>query len=612
MQPSSQSQPNLIDKQERQAHAEAFRYLPPWVGGLGFVGMCCHGRHFFSIFDLTFPPTEAKEPEKHIEMLKMNAHDYFELGDLQLEPDAAEQHVKPASSDSAHDGRFAPPASLSLHTPGVATGQPAPTTLQPTLTTFPIPTGAYVQPYPLQLSPGAALPSSWQQHALLQRTAHQVAANPALEVMLLVKQGSHAKLAFLQREHPLHAYYGALKARAAQGLPAVEAPPLFPCNPNPPTPPKASVVPAQGGLVDYDSDSSDESGGTGGGSSAEQCADCASVAPLDPLAHAFAGLPSSIWSPDAPANCAMQRLLQRWTAHTATKPPAALREAASCIVHSAARAGLLAWRRRLWGHRTAELAAGEAPYPAWFVTGGAQLPPPHRLLAPKGGCQLAVRGALAAALAGEAVATAAAPQAAVIQLHGTGGEHSSAFASLRGGVLLAVAAASLQASGRASSHCDVLPPATDNAEPLLYGCAVQNGLLHVRLHVPQVEGGCLGTPLHVAVAVPSCTQVQATLATLGNTPCQEHIEASMLPLVHVHASADAGSGSLQLAGRLGAGKRRRFAHAAAAETGGEEGGAVVSEATVNAAAVNRLERAKLLRGRFQQLTCTAGSGGGAQ
>ena len=141
----------------------------------------------------------------------------------------------------------------------------------------------------------------------------------------------------------------------------------------------------------------------------------------------------------------------------------------------------------------------------------------------------------------------------------------------------------------------------------MFGCRVDSGILSMRLHVPQGGLSCLVTPLHMAVGAPSSTQVQAIAAAHGTDQSLHALTVALAGLVSVQSSADAGSACLQVPGRLGARKRRRFGAAT-----GEEGTPTAVGArpgTGDGAAAGRLERAKLLRGRFAGLTSTAGQQG---
>ncbi len=649
-------------KDQVEIEMESYRYLPPWAGGFGFVGACFEVLTTF-LHQATpmFLCTEGSAPEAHIAVLQSFDDPRFNLGALQLEQGKTTDSLPEDKRQSAAKGSaVAPPAWLSEAqvptgtnaTPANASGG---SSIPPELpVSWPIAADAFVQPYRVALPPGAALPSSWAQHKVMERTAYQVAANPALEVLLLVRQAQNAKLAFLQPSNELQAYYAAIKHRATAGLPAHgEERPSFPCDVHADmavTPAAQSadldgrargrdtgaapVQPAGGGLVDYDSDaSSNDSNDSDDNtlevvSSEKSCALCDAVAPPDPLATAFGGLPTDIFPENSTPVGALHSLMQRWQAYISTKPPVQVKEACVSITKRMAHAAAQHWARQLWSQRLRDNTQASYAPCAWMVRQQQVPSPAHRLLALKAALVSAVRLGVAAALEEEAAATAAAPAGTVMQLHSSGNEHGSAFASLRAAVLLSAAALSTRVCGSASSGCHVTPLHMDSAGldggdeaakrlGVLHGCRVQDGVVSIQLHVSHVQGGCLDSPLHLVVSAPSSTRVQAIATTLQRADSsQADLHASLMEHVIVHTSVDASSQALQQPGRLGGAKRRRR-FGGDASAAGEEGGVAhaegddAREAQSSCSTNDKLERARLLRGRFRDLTSTALGGSAA-
>jgi Surp module len=60
---------------------------------------------------------------------------------------------------------------------------------------------------PVQLPAGVQGPSSERQHTIIQKTAQKVAAQPGFEVYLNAQSSRAPVMAFMAKDHPLHAYY---------------------------------------------------------------------------------------------------------------------------------------------------------------------------------------------------------------------------------------------------------------------------------------------------------------------------------------------------------------------------------------------------------------------
>jgi pyruvate/2-oxoglutarate dehydrogenase complex dihydrolipoamide acyltransferase (E2) component len=60
---------------------------------------------------------------------------------------------------------------------------------------------------PVQLPAGVQGPSSERQHTIIQKTAEKVAAQPGFEVYLNAQSSRAPVMAFMAKDHPLHAYY---------------------------------------------------------------------------------------------------------------------------------------------------------------------------------------------------------------------------------------------------------------------------------------------------------------------------------------------------------------------------------------------------------------------